>query len=220
MKGGYGMALLERVTTLIKANINDLVSKAEHPEKLLRQLLLDMENQYMQVKTQVAIAIADQHRLERKYKESGDAQQEWVHKAQLALEKGDETLARAALEQSLTHENTASNFRQLIEEQSHQVDLLKNALHRLQTKMAETRSDAEVLIARHRSARISERAGKSLWEDGPGLRDLAERVSDAEATGAAWLAVGAEDSAQRQLADLERNDRIEKLMAELKQKSA
>ena len=74
------MALLERVTTLIKANINDLVTKAEHPEKLLRQLLLDMENQFMQVKTQVAIAIADQNLLEKKQKDSLEAQQSGFEK--------------------------------------------------------------------------------------------------------------------------------------------
>ena len=55
------MALLDRVATLVRANINDLIDKAEDPEKLLKQLLLDMQNQFMQVKTQVAIAIAGQH---------------------------------------------------------------------------------------------------------------------------------------------------------------
>ena len=111
------MALLERVTTLIKANINDLVSKAEHPEKLLKQLLLDMENQLMQVKTQVAIAIADQHLLEKKQKDNLAHQQDWVRKAELALQKGDEPLARMALERSLTFETAAQNFSQQIEDQ-------------------------------------------------------------------------------------------------------
>ncbi len=63
------MALLERVGTLLRANLNDLIEKAEDPEKLLKQLILDMENQLMQVKTQVAIAIADQHVLDKKRKE-------------------------------------------------------------------------------------------------------------------------------------------------------
>ena len=71
------MALLERVSTLLRANLNDLIDKAEDPEKLLRQLVLDMENQLMQVKTQVAIAIADQHLLEKKRKEHMDSAAEW-----------------------------------------------------------------------------------------------------------------------------------------------
>ena len=74
------MPLLDRVTTLIKANLNDLVDKAENPEKLLKQLLLDMQNQFMQVKTQVAIAIADQHLLEKKQHENLEAQKEWMRK--------------------------------------------------------------------------------------------------------------------------------------------
>src|SRR5947209_4614138 len=107
---GRKMSLLDRVTTLIRANLNDLVDKAEDPEKLLKQLLLDMQNQFIQVKTQVAIAIADQHLLERKQSENLEAQQEWVRKAELAVHKGEEDLARLALERSLTYENAAKNF--------------------------------------------------------------------------------------------------------------
>ena len=62
------MALLERVATLVRANLNDLVDKAEHPEKMIKQVILDMQNQLLQVKTQVAIAIADQHLLDKKTK--------------------------------------------------------------------------------------------------------------------------------------------------------
>ena len=66
------MALLERVATLIRANLNDMVERAENPEKLLKQVILDMQNQFLQVKTQVAIAIADLHLLEKKKKENAD----------------------------------------------------------------------------------------------------------------------------------------------------
>ena len=77
------MALLERVSTLIRANLNDLIDKAEHPEKMIKQVMLDMENQLMQVKTQVAIAIADQHLLHksrrktRRRRPSGCARRSW-----------------------------------------------------------------------------------------------------------------------------------------------
>src|SRR5690349_22506973 len=66
------MGLLERVSTLIRANINDLVDRAEDPEKLIKQVILDMENQFIQVKTQVAVSIADQHMLEKKLRENED----------------------------------------------------------------------------------------------------------------------------------------------------
>src|SRR5690348_8178066 len=81
------MALLERVSTLIRANLNDLIDKAEHPEKMIKQIILDMENQLLQVKTQVAIAIADQHLLEKKQKENEEKIAEWTRKAELALDK-------------------------------------------------------------------------------------------------------------------------------------
>ena len=63
------MALLERVSTLVRANLNDLVDRAEDPEKLIKQVILDMENQFLQVKTQLAVSIADQHMLEKKLRE-------------------------------------------------------------------------------------------------------------------------------------------------------
>ena len=94
------MALLERVSTLLRANLNDLIEKAEDPERLLKQLVLDMENQLLQVKTQVAIAIADEHLLERKRKEHEQQGVEWKRKAELAVTKGHDDLARGALERA------------------------------------------------------------------------------------------------------------------------
>jgi phage shock protein A len=215
------MALLERVTTLIKANVNDLISKAEHPEKLLKQLLLDMENQLMQVKTQVAIAIADQHLLEKKRKENLDMQQDWVRKAELALSKGDEALARMALDRSLTYEMAAHNFSQQVDDQAHQVELLKTALHRLEQKMAETRAAAELLTARHRRTKVAERAGVAALgelERDSAFQRMRDHVSEAEAIGEGHLIV-AGDSAEKRLEDLERQDKVEQLLSSLKAKT-
>jgi len=213
------MALLERVTTLIKANINDLVSKAEDPEKLLKQLLLDMENQLMQVKTQVAIAIADQHLLQKKQKGNAASQAEWVQRAELAISKGDESLARMALDRSLTYESAARNFAQQIGDQSHQVDLLKNALQRLEQKMAETRSQAELLIARHRRAKLAQRTGTAaLKHAGDGaLHRLQDQVIEAEAIGEGHLAM-VEETPERRIESLERADKVDRLLADLKQR--
>src|ERR1700753_1337078 len=105
------MALMERVATLLRANVNDLIDRAEDPEKMIKQLLVDMENQLMQVKTQVAIAIADQHLLEKKMPEQESAAGSWKSKAELAVSKSDDELARMALERSLSHEGMAEGFR-------------------------------------------------------------------------------------------------------------
>ncbi len=104
------MSLLDRVSTLLRANLNDLVEKAEDPERMLKQIVLDMENQLLQVKTQVAIAIADQHLLERKRAEHEQQSADWRRKAELAVTKTQDDLARAALERSLSQAQLAGGF--------------------------------------------------------------------------------------------------------------
>ena len=104
------MGLLERVGTLVRANLNDLIDKAEHPSKMIKQVILDMENQLLQVKTQVAISIADQHMLEKKEKENDDKAADWLRKAELAVDRGQDDLARAALERQKASERTAGEL--------------------------------------------------------------------------------------------------------------
>ena len=101
------MALLERVSTLVRANLNDLIDKAEDPEKMIKQVILDMQNQLLQVKTQVAIAIADQHVLEKKQQENDEKTAEWVRKAEMAVDKKQDDLARVALERSVSYRSMA-----------------------------------------------------------------------------------------------------------------
>ena len=212
------MALLDRVTTLIKANLNDLVDKAEDPEKLLKQLFLDMQNQFMQVKTQVAIAIADQHLLEKKQRESLEQQTDWLRKAELAVSKNEEALARMALERSLTYEEAAKNFAQQIEDQAHQVQMLRDALHRLEQKMTETKAKTEILIAQHRRARLAVRAGTANMKEfdhDAAFDRLQMKVSEADSVGHGQLAAG-EPNAEQRLAALEKSDQVDRLLADIK----
>src|SRR5690242_16431159 len=131
------MALLERVATLVRANLNDLIDKAEDPEKMIKQVILDMQNQLLQVKTQVAISIADQHLLEKKQKENEDAAAEWVRKAEMAVDKKQDDLARVALERSMSYKELSESFKQQVADQRAQVDTLKTALSKLEQKLAE-----------------------------------------------------------------------------------
>jgi phage shock protein A len=105
------MALLERVSTLVRANLNDLIDKAEEPEKMIKQVILDMQNQLLQVKTQVAIAIADQHLLEKKKKENEDKVAEWMRKAELSVDKKQDDLARASLQRVESYRELSRKFR-------------------------------------------------------------------------------------------------------------
>src|SRR6266403_1565473 len=112
------MALMERVSTLVRANLNHLIDKAEDPEKMLKQVILDMQNQLLQVKTQVAIALADQHLLAKKQKENEEREAEWLRKAELAVDKKQDDLARTALERSLSFRTLAANFAQQTADQA------------------------------------------------------------------------------------------------------
>src|SRR3954462_2498280 len=118
----FPMALLDRVSTLVRANINDLIDKAEDPEKMIKQVILDMQNQLMQVKTQVAIAIADQHVLEKKQKENEEKVAEWMRKAELAVTKKQDDLARVALQRVESYRDLSAGFGQQAIDQKFQAD--------------------------------------------------------------------------------------------------
>src|SRR5260370_8128465 len=140
------MALLERVSTLVRANLNDLIDKAEEPEKMIKQVILDMQNQLLQVKTQVAISIADQHVLERKWKENEENEKQWLRRAELAVDKKDDALARAAVERAMSYKSMTEAFRQQMEDQKAQVENLKSALLKLHHKPAEAHSTNHILV--------------------------------------------------------------------------
>jgi len=180
-----------------------------------------MQNQFMQVKTQVAMAIADQHLLEKKQKESMNSQREWLRKAELALVKNEEPLARTALERSLAFDNAARNFAQQVEEQSLQVQTLRDAMQRLEQKMAETKIQADLLIAQHRRSKLAERAGLAPgveFHNDALLERAKNKVDEAEAVAAGQLYAGAID-VSRQLEAMDRADEVDRLLAELKQRT-
>src|SRR5262245_20302676 len=155
------MGLLERVTTLLRANLTTLVERAENPSAIIRQVIVDMENQRLQVKTQVAISIADQHMLEKKAQESANKSAEWLRKAELAIDKGQDDLARAALERHKSADRTTASFRQQVEDQSAQVATLKSALVKLEQKLAEAQAKSDMLLAQQRRARALGKASEA-----------------------------------------------------------
>jgi phage shock protein A len=219
------VALLERVGTLLRANINDLIEKAEDPEKLAKQLVLDMENQLLQVKTQVAIAIADQHLLQKKLKEHEDAMSQWNRKAELAVQKGQDDLARVALERGLSSQQLAVNLAQQLEDQTAETETLRNAFERLQRKLHETRSTCEMLIAQHRRARAigkanGARALAASHQRETTLHRLRSDIQRDEAANAASHAMLEAESVDDRFTALEREDRIERLLEDLKSRQA
>ena len=216
------MALLERVATLVRANLNDLIDKAEEPEKMIKQVILDMQNQLLQVKTQVAIAIADQHLLEKKQVENADKVAEWMRKAELAVDKKEDDLARASLLRVESYRELSENFTQQVADQRAQVENLKTALRQLEQKLAEAEAKADVLIAKQRRARAVGKASDARIASGDGSKAAAfdrmkRKVAHSEAMSQAKSEIAA-DNIEDRLAALEKQDRIEQLLVELKTK--
>ena len=216
------MALLERVSTLVRANLNDLIDKAEDPEKMIKQVTLDMQNQLLQVKTQVAIAIADQHLLEKKKKENDEKVAEWMRKAELSVDKKQDDLARASLERVESYRELSANFQQQVDDQKAQVDNLKTALRQLEQKLAEANAKTDVLIAQHRAGPCrktsQQRAAEMTNNAKSGTYDrMKHKIVREEATAQATSELVADDVEMR-LAALEKEDRINQLLAELKTK--
>jgi phage shock protein A len=214
------MALLERVATLVRANLNDLVDKAEDPEKMIKQVILDMENQLLQVKTQVAISIADQHVLAKKLQESEDAEKQWIRRAELAVQKQDDNLARAAVERSMSSKIVSENFRQQVEDQKTQVENLKTALVKLGQKLSEAKSKSDMLIAQHRRSRALGRAtdaGRAMGDNSnaAAFDRMKNKVQHSEATAQASSELAA-DNVDDKFAALEKQDVVERLLSELK----
>jgi len=218
------MALLERVSTLVRANLNDLIEKAENPEKVIKQVILDMENQYLQVKTQVAISIADLHMLEKKKEEYQGSMNEWMRKAEKCVTIQQDDLARTALERYRGFRQMAEGFTEQVEDQQAQVEGLKNALQKLEQKLAQAKAKKDLLIARHRRSQTATRASQAELAIGDGSKAAAfdrmkDKVLRAEAVVHAHKEL-AGGNVDEQFAELERNEEIERLLAEIKGRKA
>jgi phage shock protein A len=218
------MALLERVGTLLRANLNDLIDRAENPEKMVKQIILDMENQLMQVKTQVAISLADLHLLRKKRDECSHEGEDYIHKAELAVAKHNDAMARAAIERSLDAKKRSEAFDQQLADQTAQVDNLKTALHKLEGKLADARAKSDLLIARHHRARAAGKAAEASQQMGDGSAASAwdrlnHKVNRVEAIADARAELLG-DNVEDQFALLEKGDQIERLLADLKRDKA
>jgi len=218
------MALLERVSALIRANLNDLIDRAEDPQKMLKQVILDMQNQMLQVKTQVAIAIADEHLLRKKQKENEDKHAEWMRKAELAIDKKQDDLARAAIERAVGYRDLGQNFGEEIDHQKTQVENLRSAMKKLEQKLTEAQAKSELLIAKHRRSRALTKASKARLaasdETKMGTFDrMKNKVHGEEAMGQAMAEI-ANDHLEERLASLGKDDEVEKLLADIKARRA
>jgi phage shock protein A len=146
------MGIFARLGSLLKSNINDLISKAEDPEKMLSQVLLDMQQQLVEAKKQVAVAIADEKRLQKQAEAESEKSKEWERKAMVAVRAGDDVLAKEALMRKQEHETISTQYQQQWMQQKAAVDKLKDALRMLNNKIEEAKRKKNLLVARKKRA--------------------------------------------------------------------
>jgi phage shock protein A len=174
------MNLLERVLTLLGANLNSMIEKADDPEKVLRQLQLDMRNQLVQVKTQVATAIAESHKLQKRSKERMVEADTWLKKAEQAIQQNNDDSARKALSHYNEILKQARRYEQLQKEQEQLVITMRSALRQLEAKISEVETTIDLLVTRKRNALLQQRVFDVLNKTGgPKEKERASRAQDA-----------------------------------------
>jgi len=151
------MGIWARISTLVKSNINAMISKAEDPEKILNQLIIDMREQFLEARKQVAVTIADEKRLKQQYEAELEKAQEWEKKAMIAVKAGRDDLATQALARKQEHDNLAEQWQQQWVAQKQAADQLRDALSRLNAKIQEASRKKNLLIARAKRAEAQKR---------------------------------------------------------------
>ena len=205
------MGIFSRLGQLIKSNLNDLISKAEDPEKMLDQVLLEMQQQLIEAKKQVAMAIADEKRLQKQYDVESEKSREWERKAMLAVRAGNDDLAKEALLRQQEHQGIQTQYQQQWVAQKAAVDKLKDALRLLNGKIEEAKRKRNLLVARKKRAE----AQRTIAATMSGLTDtsafdtfdrMAQKIDQIEAEAEAGAEIAGAlsgDSLEQRFAQLE-----------------
>jgi phage shock protein A len=221
------MGILDRIRTVLKANINALISKAEDPEKMLNQLIMDMNEQLLEAKKQVAMSIADEKKLERQALENKSQGADWEKKAMLAVKAGKDDLAREALVRKQEYDGYAASFQKEFESQHASVEQLKDALRQLQGKIEEASRKKNLLVARAKRAEAQKQIQQTMGSlSGNSSFDtfdrMEQKVDQIEAEAEAMKELGAVTADQKledKFKELEAADTSsDKLLEDLKAK--
>jgi phage shock protein A len=220
------MGIMDRVATVIKSNLNYLINKAEDPEKMLDQILIQMRQQLVEAKREVAVAIADEKRLGMQLEAEIEQVQEWQRRATMAVQKGEDDLAREALRRKADHEQIAIGYKKQWDAQSASTENLKNALRALSQKIEEAGRKKNLLVARQKRAE----AQKHVHEVMTGLTDtsafesferMASRVEQIEAQADAAVEISQDlsgDAMEQRFRALESSTDVEQELHALKAK--
>lgn len=207
------MGLFDRISRAIRATLNSWVSQAEDPEKILEQTVIDMQDDLVRLRQAVAQAIATQKRTERQQSQADSTAQEWYKRAELALRKGDETLAREALTRHKTYQDTAQALLTQIQQQAEIVSQMKKNMVLLENKLAEAKTKKDMYIARARSAKASEKLNEMLGRTSTSgavaaFERMEEKVLQLEAKAEAIAELNT-DTLEKQFASLEQSSDVD-----------
>ena len=214
------MGIMDRLSRLIRANVNEMIDKAEDPEKMLDQILRDMQSNITTARAQVAAMIAQEKELEADLNETRELGAEWGQKAQRAVAAGKDDLAREALRRKRDNEENAKVYEQQYRVQLQAVDKLKTQLRQLEAKYQTTLSQKDALIARQRRAKAQVQVAQTLSTFSPmdpsGELDRMERkIRSGESQAAAMLEMG-DESFDAQFRELDVDHDIEAELEALK----
>lgn len=216
------MGILDRISTILRANINDLLDKAEDPEKMLEQILRDMESQIAEARSAVASMIAQEKELQADMEENERLTGEWQRKAEMAITRGQDDLAREALKRKNQYQSNAETYRAQWTAQVEMVGKLKGQLRQLESKYQHAFSQKDVLIARRRRAQAQQQVSQTLSgmprvDAAAELDRMDRKIRSEESRAAAYEELG-NDSLDSQFAELERDAGVEDELAALKAK--
>jgi phage shock protein A len=156
------MGIFGRLGTLVKANVNDAISKAEDPEKILNQLILDMKDQLIEAKKQVAVSIADEKRLKKQLDNELHKSREWEKKAMMAVRANRDDLAKEALRRKAEHDSLAEEFKGQHEAQKAAADKLREQLRQLNNKIDEAKRKKNLLIAKKKRVEAQKKIQETM----------------------------------------------------------
>ncbi|MDX9958983.1 MAG: PspA/IM30 family protein [Clostridia bacterium] len=210
------MGIFDRLKTVISSNINDMINKAENPEKMLNQLIVDMNQQMLESKKSVAMAIADEKKLERELLEQKRLSSEWERKAVIAVKANRDDLAKEALGRKQEAENYYLQLKPQWDSQKAAVEKLKDTLRQLQNKIDEASRKKNILVARAKRAEAQEKIHKTMSSISGSTSAfdtfdrMAKKVDELEARA----------EAQGELADLSQSASLENEFAKLESSGA
>lgn len=219
------MGIFRRLSDLLKSNVNDLIDRAEDPEKMVKQIIIDMQTELTKATQNYGKAKASEHLAEKRYLEAQKQSQNWENKAKAALSQGNEELAKQALAKKVKADEDTANYKQMYESISDQTEAIGNQVEVLKAKLDEAKSRQAMLIARSQMADTQKGLAKAAggFDGNSSLEKfnrMEEKIEQKEAEAAAFSEIaGAEndlnDAFDKIESDAKVDAELQRLMAEM-----